>query len=109
MGRFDSRNFQDISGWYPPFFCFRKWVDRVVLFLGVGLVMLALCLLNLLWKYLARPTYVWIFLPPYCTKCLFGFSVFVVFAFFVDFELFEVFVVFGFFVVYEIFEVFEGF
>ena len=32
--------------------------------LGVGVTMLALCLLNLDLKSLASPTYVWVFLPP---------------------------------------------
>ena len=36
----------------------------MVLFLGVGSVILDLCLLYLGLNFLARPTYVWVFAPP---------------------------------------------
>ena len=64
MGRLVFRNLQDSFGLRPAACWFKKCVDSVVLFLGVGVVMLALCLLNLALKSLTSPTYVWVFLPP---------------------------------------------
>ena len=64
VGRLVFRNLQDSFGLRPAAYWFKKCADSVVLFLGVGVVMLALCLLNLALKSLASPTYVWVFLPP---------------------------------------------
>ena len=58
------RNFQEMVGFFPSSFSLRKWVDNVVLFLGEGVSMLALCLLNLDLNFFANPTYVWTFFPP---------------------------------------------
>ena len=38
------RNFQEMVGFFPSSFSLRKWVDNVVLFLGEGVSILALCL-----------------------------------------------------------------
>ena len=40
-----------IFGSCPEFYSFKKYVDNVVLFVGEGLLTLALCLLYLLLKY----------------------------------------------------------
>ena len=52
------KNFQDKVGLFPASFSLRKWVDKVVLFWGEGVSMLALCLLNLDLNCFAIPTYV---------------------------------------------------
>ena len=49
------RNFQEMVGFFPSSFSLRKWVDNVVLFLGEGVSMLALCLLNLDLNFFAKP------------------------------------------------------
>ena len=64
VGMFVFKNFQDKVGLFPASFSLRKCVDKVVLFLGEGVSMLALCLLNLDLNFLANPTYVWTFFPP---------------------------------------------
>ena len=61
--RFVFRNLQDSLGLRPAACWFKKCVERVALFLGVGVAMLALCLLNLDLKSLASPTYVWGIFP----------------------------------------------
>ena len=60
---FVFKNFQDKVGLFPASFSLRKWVDKVVLFLGEGVSMLALCLLNLDLNFFANPTYVLMFSP----------------------------------------------
>ena len=57
VGIFFLRNFQVMIGLWPAVFSLKKWEDRVVLFLGMGSVILALCLLYL-FCFFARPTYV---------------------------------------------------
>ena len=57
VGRLVFRNLQDILGLRPAASWFKKCVDSVVLFLGEGVAILALCLLNLDLKSLASPTY----------------------------------------------------
>ena len=64
VGLFVFKNFQDKVGLFPVSFSLRKWVDKVVLFWGEGVSMLALCLLNLDLNFFANPTYVWTFFPP---------------------------------------------
>ena len=64
VGRLVFKNLQDSLGLRPAASWIKKCVESVVLFLGVGLAMLALCLLYLALKSLANPTYVWVFLPP---------------------------------------------
>ena len=53
VGMFVFKNFQDKVGLFPASFSLRKWVDKVVLFLGERVSMLAFCLLNLDLKILA--------------------------------------------------------
>ena len=43
VGMFVFKNFQDKVGLFPASFSLRKWVDKVVLFWGEGVSMLALC------------------------------------------------------------------
>ena len=64
VGRLVLRNLQDSLGLRPAAFWFKKCVESVVLFLGEGVAMLALCLVNCDLKSLASPMYVWVFLPP---------------------------------------------
>ena len=64
VGRLVLRNLQDSLGLRPAASWFKKCVESVVLFLGEGVAMLALCLLNRDLKSLASPMYVWVFLPP---------------------------------------------
>ena len=47
VGMFVFKNFQDKVRFFPASFSLRKWVDKVVLFWGEGVSMLALCFLNL--------------------------------------------------------------
>ena len=63
-GMFVFKNIHVMIGLFPLFCSLRKWVESVVLFSGVGISRLDLCLLYLAFKYFARPTYVWVLLPP---------------------------------------------
>ena len=64
MGIFVLKNFHSIEGLFPAACSFRKWVESVVLLSGEGVSRLDLCLLYVALKFLARPTYVCVFLPP---------------------------------------------
>ena len=64
-GIFVFKNFHAMVGLFPLLSSSRKWVESVVLFSGVGVFRLFLCLLYLALKFFARPTYVWVFLPPW--------------------------------------------
>ena len=58
------KNFHEIFGSCPASFWVKKWEESVVLLEEEGFSILVLCLLNLCLKSFAKPTYVWMFLPP---------------------------------------------